>query len=515
MKIFCAVMLLGFVAHEAIAQCPDGAAPPCATKALRPVSAPAHSVAVLYFENLSRDTSDAYLAEGLTDEITARLGQVGRLVVTSRTAVRRLKNAAARTTPELGRDLNVTYLVNGTVRRSLGNLRVGVELLRASDGVQVWSNQFDRTQTDLLAIQEQIAVAVANAIVGRLLPSEKPRLEARPTRSALAYDYYLRASRALIELKPPSFERAVSGFETALRLDPKFVAAQGRLAFAYGLIVNWDWTLPGVAPGELVSRGLQNASRALETDSLSSDAWVGRGMLLFFRSPPDYEGSINSLRRGVALDSLNATAHYAYGLVLRRLGDFATSEAEYRRAVELDPDQRLALGDLGLIAYTLRRFPEARDWYERSVAADSTAWHHLIFLSRIRLALRDTAGARRDAESAVRHAPPAAAHLALAVLSQVEAALGDTAAARARLEPVLAEVPGNGPLTVRDGYEFALGLLGIGRRDEAIGMLSRVQPRGAWLWSYLILPWFDPLRADPRFVRIVEEARPAAAPHMR
>jgi len=145
------------------AQCPDGSPPPCRAQPGRAAPTPAsNSVAVLYFDNLSRDTADAYLAEGLTDEIIARLGQIERLNVKSRTAVSRHRGAG--TDPMvLSRALGVAYVVNGTVRRGKDRLRVTVELLQAASGDRLWGQQYDRAQADFLAIQEDIAVSVASA----------------------------------------------------------------------------------------------------------------------------------------------------------------------------------------------------------------------------------------------------------------------------------------------------------------------------------------------------------------
>ena len=134
------------------AQCPDGTPPPCGPAA----RAPARSVAVLDFLNESRDSTDAYLADGITDEITARLGQIARLVVTSRTAVRRLPGAASMTPQALGRRLNVAFLVSGGVRRGPGRVRLSVVLLRASSGVTVWSSEYERADGELLAIEQDL-----------------------------------------------------------------------------------------------------------------------------------------------------------------------------------------------------------------------------------------------------------------------------------------------------------------------------------------------------------------------
>src|SRR3989442_8649609 len=165
----CAVLVLqlGVVAswRGLHAQCPDGAPPPCRTT--HPVSVPApNSVAVLYFDNLSRDSADAYLADGLSEDVITRLGQIERLVVKSRSAVQRLRGAAAGDPGALGQALGVAHLVTGSVRRGGGGARGTVELGRATSGVHVWGGQYDRRDADVLAIEDDIARQVPTAIAG-------------------------------------------------------------------------------------------------------------------------------------------------------------------------------------------------------------------------------------------------------------------------------------------------------------------------------------------------------------
>src|SRR5438445_10942359 len=161
--------------HSAAAQCPDGSTPPCRAARADPgrkPGVPPNSVAVLYFDNLSPDTADAYLAEGLTEELIARLGQLPRLAVKSRAAVQRFPQSG--TDPvAAARGLRVARLVTGSVRRGGNRLRVTVELVRASDGEHVWGDLYDRRDADLLAVEEDITRAVAAAIGGRLQPAER------------------------------------------------------------------------------------------------------------------------------------------------------------------------------------------------------------------------------------------------------------------------------------------------------------------------------------------------------
>jgi TolB-like protein/tetratricopeptide (TPR) repeat protein len=491
-------------------QCPDGTPPPCAARPARLAAPPANSVAVLYFDNLSRDTADAYLADGLTEEIISRLGDVPRLVVKSRSAVRRFRGTAD-DPASLGRALAAAWLVSGGVRRSGERLRVDVELTRAATGVRAWGHQYERPAGDLFAIEGEIAQEVTRNVAGQLLPAERGRLLAVPTGDPAAYDLYLRGNRAAWDATLEGTQAGIAFYEQALRLDPHFAAALGRIAYAHGWLANWNFTLPGVARDSLVARGLAFADRALREDSASSDAWLGRGMLLFYWDPPDYAGSLEALGRAAALDSTSAAAHQAYGMALRRLGDFPRSAAEYRAAIAVDPANSHSMADLGLIAFTFRRYAEARAWYDSALAHDPAAWFAVMFRARVQLDLGDTADARADAAHLRRLAPEGARPIVEPIVAQIQALLGDTAAARATLAPELRDLEGAGDVEIRAGFETALAFAVLGERDRAMALLTRIRPGGAWLWSYLVMPWFDPLRADPRFQQLLRASRPPGA----
>lgn len=497
------------------AQCPDGTPPPCAARPARGVSAsaPPTSVAVLPFANASRDSADAYLADGLTEDITARLGQIERLSVTSRTTVSRLREAATMTPEQLGRTLNVAYLVNGSVRRVGRRLRVSVELLRAATGVQAWSSQFDRGDEDLLAIQEDIARHVATAIGGRLLPQERASLAARPTRNAAAYDRYLRGNYLLAQRTQQAIARAVGEYEAALRIDPDLVAAQARIAYAYAQHVNWGWSYGELPPESLIAPGLAAADRALRADSSTSDAWMARGFLLSFLDPRTQAGARQAFERAVALDPQNAEALSQYSVVLNRAGLHEEALGASRRSVAVDPTRVVTLRDLGFNYIRMRAYDEARRWLDSALAVDASSWFAHADRARLRLLVGDTAGAREDARATVRLSPTGSRYFGEAVMAMVEARTGDAPSARGRLERIVPETAGPGGRYVpRAGFMLGAALIAAGELERALDVLERTEPKGGQLWSYIVLPEFDPVRSHPRFLRVLEECRPPGSP---
>jgi TolB-like protein/Flp pilus assembly protein TadD len=465
------------------------------------------SVAVLYFENLSPDTSDAYLADGITEELIGRLGQIERLRVKGRATVQRYRRSGVDLVAA-GRELGVAHLVSGTVRRAGGRLDVTVELIRLPDGDRLWGDRYGQRGLDLWAIQEDIARAVATAVAGRLAPGERARLEARPTASAEAYDHFIRGNYYLARRTPSSVERAVEEYESAVRLDPRFTQALARIGYAHALILEWDWA--GLPSERRLALALDATERALRLDSTVSDAWMARGYLLSFRHPQTSEGATAAFERAIALDSANVEAHHQYGWILAQLGRDSAAAAAWRRALALEPDRAITLRDFAWLGIVQRHYSEALRLLDSALTVDPGAYYAYYDRARVRLLLGDVSGARRDAETALRIGPAAAAWME-GILAGVDVRTGDTSAARERVERLLRSEHAN-RATVAQNWYLAATLVALGDRDRAIRLLERLGPRDPRLWFRLRYPELDPVRSDPRFQRLVEESRPPRAP---
>jgi serine/threonine-protein kinase len=360
-------LALALMARGAIAQCPDGTPPPCraaGARAPRPASPAPMSVAVLDFENLSRDSSDVYLSQGLAEELTSQLGQVGRLTVTSRAVVRRLHDVVAMSVPEIGHALNVTYLLNGSLRRSGTRLRVTAELLRANTGAQVWSSQYDQSTQDLLAIQEAVAAAVAAAVAGRLLPAERATLAARPTRNTAAYEAYLRG-RALYRVQQTTSDatEAVALFERAVALDSSFAAAWAGLSILQSSMF-WNYR---DRSDERLAKARAAAERAAVLAPNASAAHVALGYYHYWGSR-DYARALQEFSAALAAQPNDPEVHAALANVARRQGSWERSLASRSRAIELDPGDGQEFATRGETLALLRRFDEAEPDYERALA---------------------------------------------------------------------------------------------------------------------------------------------------
>ena len=338
------------------AQCPDGSPPPCSRQALRVPGA--NSVAVLYFDNLSRDTTDAYLADGLTEEIIIRLSQVRRLEVKSRFESLRFRgHATAQDPPTIGRALNATYLVTGSVQRAGDRVRLRVALVRAATRAQLWGDVIDRASGDLLSVESDIATAVTTAITGQLLPAERARLSRPVTADPVAYGEYLKAMRALnTSSDEASLRSALAHFARATRRDSGFAAA-----FA-GEAAAWATLADGYVSGlEGYSRARSAANKALERDSSQV---LATAMLAITVLALDFDAreAERLARRALSQDDRNSSVHVALSLALLATGRNDASIAEARRAWQTDS---LAwFNDLwyGLLLIESRQLDSAAAW---------------------------------------------------------------------------------------------------------------------------------------------------------
>jgi TolB-like protein len=463
---------------------------------------------VLYFQNLTGDTADASLADGLTDAVIARLGQVPRITVKSRGVVARFRGRSGSDPAALARTLRVANLVTAGLRRSGRRLRITVELTRASTGVVLWSDQYTRADDDLLGIEEEISRAVAREVAGRLLPQERASLSTRLTRNGVAYNHFLRGNAYLAQRNPVSATGAISEFEAAAALDTTFSEALARVALVHEFFLDWGWGYRGLPPESLLARGFAAADRALALNPLSSDAWMARGLLLAKRSPRTYDGAVAALERAVALDPRNAEAQHQLGAIQWQLGHDTAAVRALLLALDIEPGRSISLFQLAITAYTMHRLDEARRWLDSTIASDPTFAYAYAFRSYARARESDLPGARDDADNALQLGGPNRLP-GEAALAAVDALAGDTAAARRRAAPLARFFVDPARPTFREGLFAASAFVAAGDNGRALDVLESVQPRGAELWSGLRLPVFDALRSEPRLAKLIKESRPA------
>jgi len=504
-----AVCLASVGPRNVLAQCPDGSPPPCRS-AVRPPPPPT-SVAVLYFDNASHDSNDVFLADGLTEAVIAQLGQVERLSVMSRSAVRRFRSGGIPEPSAIARTLNVAYLVTGSVQRSGHRLRVSIDLARAKTGVRMWGDQFIQSDESLFVLQDDIARRVAEGVAGRLLASERRSVTAtRVTRNPEAYEHFLRGNYYLAQRTSTGMVRATTEYRRATALDSAFVSALARVGLAYALRLQYSWDSAGApAADSLLTQGLIAADQALKRDSLNSDAWLARGYLLQFKNPRTWDGVVAAFQRAVLLDSTNAEAWQQLGDAGTMMADESTAVIGIRRAMAIDPARPVTLRRYSRLVLS----PESGRLLDSAIAVDPGFL--LTYYSRglTRFDAGDTTGARIDLESVKCTACPADMRPRFVGLRA--AALqwtGDTNEARLEAERVLSWLRPIGSLSTGAAIPLAWYFDAVDDTNRVLDLLERIEPRGVDLWQNLINDPFKTVANNPRFQRVLNDARPPWAP---
>ncbi len=325
-------------------------------------------IVVLPFENLG-PAEHAYFAAGVTEEITSRLAAVSALKVISRTTALQY-DRAGKTIPDVGADLGVDYLLDGTVRWNTGaeggsRVRVTPQLIRVFDDVQIWSDTYDQVIDDIFAVQSQIAGEVIRQLDIALSEPEVAALASSPTRNLAAYQAYLRgmdyASRR--ENKTETWEQAVAMFERAAELDPSFALAYAELSEAHSLMYHWiiDRT------PERREQARIAAERALEIDP---DLPEGHRALAYYhyRGHRDYEAALEEF--AIAARALPNDSQLLEGIayIWRRQGRFEEAAANLEKAFEIQPKSDWIAAELAQTYSTMRRYPAADRFYHRAIA---------------------------------------------------------------------------------------------------------------------------------------------------
>jgi len=492
------VLALGFVvgvlARPAAAQCPDGSPPPCA--GARPVRAAApapNSVAVLYFDNLSRDTANAYLADGLTEELIVRLSQVRRLEVKSRFESQRVRGSTAALDPRaLGRSLRAAYLVTGSLQQAGQRVRLSVSLVRTGTGAQVWANVYDRSGADILQIQSDIATEVAGAITGQLLPAEQASLARRPTSDPVAYDLYLRGLSAANSLSEAGLRAGLELLDRAIARDSGFAEAYAQQALI------WLFIADSYVEGRVGYARLRAAAeRALRVDSSQALAW---GTLTMATVALDFDSAhaMRLARRAMGLDPRQPLSHGALLTALQLSGRLDEGLREGRLAWQADTLSAMAcLMYLSTLQMTRQLDTLAAVLPRMQLALapeDIRAWEGWLRFMR-----GDAAGA------AERLAWPYFGGWFAGERVRALVLLGRREAAQATQDSMLAEY-GRGYF---NAYVIAKGYTALGDSDSAFAWLGRAQDQRTH-WR-LFAPWdrvLEPLRSDPRFAVFLAGMRP-------
>ena len=333
-----------------------------------PFKAPDKSIAVLPFENLSRDPDNAYFAEGMQDEILARLSKIADLKVISRTSTLKYKSAPDNLR-EIAKQLGVANILEGSVQKAADQVRVNVQLINALNDAHLWGDVYDRKVTDIFAVESDIAKTIADTLQAKLSPSESHALAAVGTRDAEAYDLFLRGEyefhQAESILASDAYDRADRFYRQALARDPNFAQAAAELA-RNRLLRHWYISALTAAELEWVKSLID---RALTLAPNSPEAHLALG-LFFYYGHRQYENALAEFNRTLELQPNNASARQYSAWVYRRRGEWERSLANARQAEDLDPRDPSNPANIGVTYAILRQWKDAESAELRALAID-------------------------------------------------------------------------------------------------------------------------------------------------
>src|SRR5438046_5666771 len=297
-----------------------------------PNELPAKSIAVLPFDNLSRDPDNAYFAEGVQDEILSRLAKVADLKVISRTSTQRFKSAPANL-PDIAKQLGVTNILEGSVQKSADQVRVSVQLINALNDAHLWAEIYDRKLTDIFAVESDIAKTIADTLQAKLSGSEKIAMAKKPTDDSEAHELYLKGRFFWNKRTAADLRKSIEFFNQAIEKDPTYAQAYAALAQSWKLLPAFN----GGAPNDSFPQAEAAAKKALALDDTSSTAHAALASLKGLNGF-DYPGAIAEYERTLQLNPNDATARQWFANdALANVGQTEREIAELKHAVELDP----------------------------------------------------------------------------------------------------------------------------------------------------------------------------------
>jgi len=452
-------------------------------------------LAVLPFENLTGDASQEYFSDGLTEEMITRLGNFDprRLGVIARTSVMHYKNGSP-PLEQIGRELGVQYVIEGSVRRDANHVRISAQLIEARDQTHLWAREYDRDLKDVLALQSEVAREIADEIQLTLgdRKTATTAAQASLTRQQYeAYDLYLKGRYFWNKRTSEGFQQAMEYFQQAIAKDPSYAPAHAGLADTFGLMSNW-----GLVPrNEFMPKARSAALRGLQIDEGVAEAHASLA-LIAESYDYDWQTAEREFKRAIQLDPGYATAHQWYAEYLSWQGRFEEAFAESDRARQLDPLSLIIATDHAAILYFSRQYDRAvaqcRTVLDRDPSFPRTGGILLVSYAqegRFVEALADVEKLRHSNGEGWYWSSLAYVYGRTGQQAQARHALG-------KLERLVRHTP------LAPSWTQALveAYLGVGRKEEAIALLQKAYAQHSSLLTILkVEPIYDPLRSDQRF----------------
>ena len=449
-------------------------------------------VAVLPFSNIGPDRADEFFADGMTEETISSISKTEGLRVIARTSVMKYKGTN-KPVSEIGKELGVTSLIEGSVRKAGEKVRISVQLVDASTEESKWSQEYDRELRDIFAVQSDIAQKVAEAL--RLTVGGQALVQhSKPTISTEAYIHYLRGRQAWNKRSEEGLKQAIGFFEKAMEVDDQYAKAYTGLADSYATLA----LLEIAPPREAYPKAKEAVGKALMLDPQLAEAHTSLG-LIRFQYDWDWSGAEDEFKEAIRLNPSYAPAHHFLADYLKAMGRFEEALQEISRAQELDPLNLAINTGVGHVLYLSRQYDKAIDQYRKAVDLDPSFTPTHIWFGRPYLEKGMFSEAIAELETAVRLSDEGT--LALAMLGHGHASAGNKDEAMRILNKLIER----SKTRYVPSYWIAVVYNGFHDREQVIKWLKRAyEERSSWLVWTNVEPRFEWLRGDKEFSSLMK-----------
>jgi DNA-binding winged-HTH domains len=458
------------------------------------------SMAVLPFKSLGAAEEDESLRLGVADALITKLSNLHPLIVRPTSAIVKYADSQ-QSLPAIGHELGVEALLEGRMQRDADRLRITVQLVRTDNGAPVWAESFDERLTNIFAVQTAISERVARALALHLTSEQQTQLVKNSTQNAEAFQAYIKGRFFWNKRTPDSIRKAIGYFEQAIEIDPTYALAYAGIADCYVILSRPQVMLVTTTDNDNVSKAKAAALKALEIDDSLAEAHAALAVTL---APKDEnnEAAQREFERAIALNPNYATAYSYYAIDL--IGDGRLDEAleKITRAVEIDPLSVPIITNFGMVLHRLRRYDEAIEQFKKSIEMNPAfaRAHWGLGLAYEQKSMYNEAIA--EFKQAITLSNGGA--VGLAALAHAYAGAGRRQEAQ-NLLAQLQELSRQGRL---DAYSLAAVYVGLGDKEQALALIEKHKQEPVFR-LLKVDQLFDPLRADPRFVRLLQRDRTA------
>ena len=451
---------------------------------------PIQSIAVLPLANFSSDPAQEYFTDGLTDELITELARIGTLRVISHTSVAVYKTSHKRV-PEIGRELHVDAVVEGTVERVGDRVRIRTQLIQAATDQHLWAESYDRNLSDILRLESDVARDIARQIGYRTSDAHTQLTAQRPI-STEAHENYLKGCYRWNQRTEAGLRAGIGHFQKAIELEPSYAQPYAGLADCYIMLANWSF-MPG---SEAYPKAEAAARKALEIDDRLAEAQTSLAYATFLYDW-DWNGAEKKFRRAIELNPNYATAHHFYSIYLMASARHSEALAEIKRAQELDPLSMIINSVVGWISYEARHYDLAIQQCEKAVEMDPSYAPARLNLGMIFLKTGEYQKATAQFERA--RALAGDEGIVLAYLAQARAYSGD----RGEALKILHRLQNPSKSGFVSPWDLALIYVALGDKKNALTYLEKaVDQHVGWVVRLGVDPALDPIRTEPQFEQL-------------